>query len=254
MPRTIIRRSLAGSLVLACLLTASTPAGAAGPGRELDLTFERTGLGANAGKASLSVATLTHNGGGIARAERPGGGTAIDLPAYRASQPRLALMTVVDRIDGDSLNPGTSAFTFGADFRLDARNEGSSADNGNNLIQRGLFDAPSQYKIELDGNRPGCRVKGRDGAVSVRSSRAVAADRWYWVTCTRAARTVTLKVTRVGGTTWTYRATGRTGSMRPSSSSVPLSIGGKVSNSGKIVVKSADQFNGHIDNPFLNVS
>jgi hypothetical protein len=65
---------------------------------------------------------------------------------------------------------------------------------------------------------------------------------------------VTLVVQRLAdGTRWAYSATGATGSMTPSSPSLPLSVGAKVSPTGALLTDDADQFNGTVDNVFLNV-
>jgi hypothetical protein len=177
---------------------------------------------------------------------------AAGLPPF---PPPQAVLTVVDAQGVDDLSPGNADFRFGADFRLDGRSQGSSSDNGNNLIQRGLFGAKMQYKLQVDGNRPLCRLKGTGGVVEVRSSRKVPSEAWHSAICIRRGQEVLLHVVRLGdGKKWTYRASGRTGSLVPSSSSVPLSIGGKVHDSGQIMGSSADQFNGRIDNAFLQVS
>lgn len=231
----------------------AAPAGAAA-GTELDLTFEGANLYANTGTAPLVVAAVTAQGGAVRTVAGSGGaGPGVRLPAYVASKPPLAVLTVTDRTGSDVLSPGTGAFSFGADFTLDAKSQGSAADDGNNLIQRGLFGDAAQYKLQVDQGRPLCRVKGRSGAVLVQSTRTVQADAWYRASCSRVANTVTLTLVRLAdGSTWTWSATGAIGEVRASPGSVPLSVGGKVDGQGRIVVSSADPFNGVVDNAFYD--
>jgi hypothetical protein len=240
--------------VSAVLLAPLLPAHAATSGRELDLRFESGAQRVSAGAAALTVRTVTHNGGTVATTEGRDGG-AVRFPAFRSSSPPLAALAVTDRDGADDLAPGAARFRFGADFALDPTSQGSKVDNGNNLLQRGLWGHPMQYKLELDGKRPLCRVKGASGAVSVRSSVTVAADSWYRAVCERNGSTVTLTVTELGsGTSSTSSASGATGQMRPSSASVPLSVGAKLDAGGRLVTGASDQFNGKVDNAFVDVS
>lgn len=251
------------SRLLACTAAAATvagltmlgaPAGATSAGRELDLRFEAGAARSNAGATAVTVRTLTAHGGSAENVAGPGGGTAVRLPAFAADDPPLAVLSVVDEEGEDDLSPGSSRFRFGADFALDAASQGSSVDNGNNLVQRGSYRAAMQYKLEVDGRRPGCRVKGTSGAVTVRSSRQVSPGRWYHASCLRSGTTVTLRVVDLAaGTTWTYQRSGSIGAVQAARRSVPLSVGGKLNDRGAIAVSSSDQFNGRVDNAFLNV-
>jgi hypothetical protein len=250
---TLARTALALALSLGLASSLSPGQATAAPGTELSLGFEGTNLSANTGTASLVVAATTAQGGTMRPvAGSAGAGTGVRLPAYHTSRPPLAVFTVTDRTGADVLSPGTGAFSFGADFTLDARSQGSATDNGNNLIQRGLYTASAQYKLQVDQGRPLCRVKGRSGAVIVQSTRTVQAGAWHQVRCSRVGSTVTLTLVRLGdGTTWSWSATGATGDVRVGSA-VPLSVGGKVDDQGRIVVASADQFNGVVDNAFYD--
>jgi hypothetical protein len=240
---------LAGSLAASVL-----PAHSASAGTELRLTFEGTYLSTNAGQAPLTVRIVTHNGGRITESGAPDGGTAARFPTFRLHDAPQAVITVTDRNGGvDQLSPGSADFRFGAQFRLDDRSTGSSSDNGDNLIQRGLYDSPTQYKLQLDDGRPSCRVKGGAGAVSVRSSRVVPHGVWHRASCSRSGSEVVLSVVRLSDSrSWTYRASGRTGTVS-APPTVPLSVGGKVSGYGNILSLDSDQFNGSVDNAFLDV-
>jgi hypothetical protein len=239
----------------AVALLGGSPSVAAVPGNELTLTFEGTNLRANSGGTALDVEEVTNNGGAISSvAGRNGAGTAARFPHFEAVTPPQTVLTVVDRRESDDLDPGSAKFRFGAQFNLDATSEGSPSDDGNNLVQRGLYSAETQYKLQVDDDHPGCRVKGRAGTVSVTSSRAVTPGTWYRVVCIRDGSTVTLVVSRLSDDKrWVYSASGVTGSMHPASRTLPLSVGGKVTSRGTLRADDADQFNGVIDNVFLDI-
>jgi hypothetical protein len=215
----------------------------------------------NAGTATLSISVASLSGGTIReRTGRlsPATNKAVRMPGFNpdATGPR-AVIRVVDRTGPDNLNPGTGAFIFGADFMRDATSESAgSSDNGDNLIQRGLFGGASQYKIQIDHGEVSCRIKGTQGIVDVISPVAISAGRWYRVRCSRSGTTVSLAVSRwtaagVSVTTNTS-STGPTGSLTPPTSTVPLSIGGKLRANGS-VLETTDQFNGRIDNTILQI-
>jgi hypothetical protein len=111
-------------------------------------------------------------------AGRDGAGSnrAVRFPAHSAATdaPRAVVRVVPE--GPDALDPGTGRFESGADVVLDATSESGavgSTDNGDNLVQRGLFDDLSQYKVQLDARRPSCRVKGSAGTVFVTASMSV---------------------------------------------------------------------------------
>lgn len=256
MPTKVVARAgvALGLSIAAPIAFAAGPAGAAVDGRELSLKFESTVMRANAGQSALSVTQVSHRGGSVNEAAGANGnGTGIRLPAFKASDPPLAVLTVLDTQGVDDLEPGASKFRFGADFTLDAKSAGSPSDNGNNLVQRGLFGSSMQYKIDVDKERPGCRVKGDQGAVTVRATRAVAPDTWYRMHCIRDGGAVRLTVKRLSdGLTWSYSANGNIGSLH-AARKLPLSIGGKVNASGDLMTGDSDQFNGRVDNVYLNI-
>ena len=243
------------ALAVATVLVAA-PSGAVVNGPEIQLGFEDGQLLSSSGGAALDIAEVTNNGGDISPVTSwDGTGGAAQFPAYQVDTPPQAAITAVDRDGIDDLDPGTAAFRLSAEFSLGSPSWGSTTDNGNNLVQRGLFHAKTQYKLQVDDAHPACRVKGRSGAVLVRSTREVTPGTWYRADCTRAGKTVTLTVTRLDdGTTWTFRKSGATGSLTPSARSIPLSIGAKVSNKGALVTDDSDQFNGAIDNVVFDIS
>jgi hypothetical protein len=178
------------------------------------------------------------------------GGKAVRFPAYTGAATAPAAVLVVTDEGVGTLDPGDGEFTFGASFQLDEKSSGSAADNGDNLVQRGTFDSPGQFKIQLDHDVPSCRVKGADGEVFVKAGAPVDPGAWYSVSCERSGSDVELTVTSwgdgAGGGTW--HASGPTGSI--DLESVPLTVGGKTGPDGTPVA-SADQFNGVVDDVFF---
>jgi hypothetical protein len=240
------------------------PEGTPGAARVLHIQFdERVGTTGgtfispvNSGYAGLSVSVESIGGGEIVRRARAGadnGAARMPHDSGATDAPR-AVVAVVDQAGSDELDPARRGFTFGADFTLDSRSEATrrgSTDNGDNLVQRGLYNAATQYKLQLDRHRVLCRIRGRAGAVEVTSAARIESGVWYRVRCTRSHRTATLSVTSWTSsgdrTTAMDRARGPTGAVNPYRRSVPLSVGGKLSPDGHIVA-STDQFNGRIDN------
>ncbi len=204
------------------------------------------------------VVTL-HGGDIIGVPGAAGNGSAGDFPAHTtgANAPR-AVIKITNSQSFGVLTPANRDFWFGADITLDATNATpNSNDDGNNVIQRGLFNETSQFKIEVDNARPQCRLKGTLGEVSLQGN-AITPDTRYRIRCERYATTARLRV-------WPINADGTLGApvtdvAKPSSIgplafdvSVPLSIGGKLNNNGTIAQSASDQFNGTIDNAILRI-
>lgn len=146
----------------------------------------------------------------------------------------------------DVLSPGKKRFSFGADFK-------ASGDwgEGSNLVQRGLFTDKSQYKLELDGGRPSCSIKGSEGEVVVHSSQSVHAGLWYSVQCARYDEAVVLTLRRLRDSEeWVSLRNGRTGEVRADTASVPFSVGAKLWPDPGLG-KDPDQFRGVVDNVYL---
>ena len=215
---------------------------------------------ANRGSSALHAVAVRADGGTITTADGRGSATsnrAIRFPHFDSTAPApRAVVKVTNAGSGDGLDPGSARFEFGADFVLDATSAdvgSSSIDDGDNLVQRGRYDQTTQYKLEIDHRQPICRVKGRSGEVTVFAGTKVQAGRWYRARCVRDGTKVTVLVTwwNADGTTTTqgWSKTHATGSMRPSSASVPVSLGGKLL--GNAVDPDADQFNGYLDNTYL---
>jgi hypothetical protein len=246
-------RALVGALGLSMALATSSCAARDDETRELLLTFDQSPLAENEGIARTRVAEVTANGGDILSVAAESSGRAIRLPGHSSAPDAPRAMVVVTDVTGDGLNPLASPFWFGADFSLDSTSVGTDLDNGDNLMQRGLFDDASQFKLEVDGGKPTCRVKGSDGAVLVRSSMSVNRQEWYRVYCERREEQITLSVLRLAdGKKWAATKKGATGSL-DFPENVPLSIGGKVGATGE-PEPSADQFNGAVDEAMVDIT
>ncbi len=208
----------------------------------------------NAVAREMTVSVATTGGGRAVLAEGPDGeGRSLRLPAFEAEGPVAAAVVVV-RAAGefDALAPARRDFRFGARFRLDKTSGGTEADNGDNLVQRGLFADDAQYKLQIDGGVPSCLVRGAAGEVLAKAGAEVDRERWYDATCTRTQRGVELRVEAVDGAGQPIvaEAAGATGRLVPGRR-VPLAIGGKVSPGGQVTESAADPFNGLVDDVFF---
>jgi hypothetical protein len=214
------------------------------------------------GSAPVRIDVVTRDGGAVRSAAGHAGSAdrAVRFPAHDPSSPAArAVIRIRGTGTGDALDPGTGRFEFGADLVLDGTSSDTragSVDDGDNLVQRGLWDDRSQYKLELDARRPTCRVKGWSGTRQVIAAVTVQPGRWYRVRCVRNGTALAINVTSwssTGATSVSTRTTsGATGRMTPSSSDTPLTVGGKLYASGSMV-SDTDQFNGRVDNVVFRV-
>lgn len=214
--------------------------------------------GSVSGSASVDVNVVTLGSGLVKSVPGLNGVAAFGLPRFvDSSTPPRAVLSVTNAGRGDALAPGAKDFTFGADFNLNRVSIGSSVDNGDNVIQRGMFGNRSQYKIDADGGRISCRIKGSAGGVSVKSSVRAEPGLWYRAECARIGQRVLLSVREYlpGGGSRLYRnsARGTTGSLTWGSNSVPLAVGGKLNTKGEVVLRATDQFNGSVNRAVLTI-
>ncbi len=186
------------------------------------------------------------------------GSPAIRFPVYTgvADAPVAVLLVTPKAGEGDeaggTLAVGAKDFSFGATFALDAMSNGNANDNGDNLVQRGAYEGPGQLKLQVDGHFPSCRILGTEGDILVEGDIKAVPRRWYTVTCTRTQSEVVLKMWPYGrkSETLTWRKAGATGDIPLAD--LPLTVGGKVRPDGSAKT-SADQFNGAVDDVFLDV-
>lgn len=246
------------SRVLGATATTSTP-----PGRtkQPTLLLEPSATGdrfTQLGTAEVETSVVSLAGGRIRTAPGPFAGRAMMLPAFTAAAryPR-AVIKVTNASRHDQLSPGTAAFAWGADFRLDRRSESATdpVDNGDNLIQRGLFGEPAEYKAELDMRRGGCTATGTRGTVIVRTRELVRPRVWYRMRCLRRGNTLTVTVAQLDagpGVCQSAHASGPIGAIRIARA-IPVSIGGKLAPDGAVIRSATDQFNGEIANPVIDI-
>lgn len=208
----------------------------------------------------VDVDVVKRDGGSVHAVVGPLGTPALLFPAFLpVDEPPRAVVRVVPSqgAAADPLTPGPADFTFGADFAVDAQSQGTTADSGNNLLQRGLASDVSQFKIEVDNRRPSCHIQGPDGVAQVRVDHRVLPDRWYRVRCSRTRDTLHLTVSSLRGGTprlvEEVRADGvPTGDLQWPHG-VPVSVGGKLAADGTLIRSATDQFNGVIAMPVLQI-
>lgn len=212
------------------------------------------------GTARVTVEVVSRDGGEVQVARGRDDELVLDFPAFDAQdqRPPRAVVRVTPAGGGaDPLAPGDADFSFGAEFRIDAESKGTKVDNGDNLVQRGLASDPSQYKLELDGDRPACRIRGSAGDVQVRLEEQVLPGTWYAATCSRSADSVELTVMEYGlyGRTeeFSVTQTGPTGTLAWPKAQTPVSVGGKLAADGQVIRSATDQFNGLVTAPFLTI-
>jgi hypothetical protein len=167
-----------------------------------------------------------------------GGTKAAGFPAACRRCGR-AILEIADR---PALDPRRSAFRFGAAARVTARQTPDGRDP--NLVQKGFDVSPGgQFKLELIGSRPRCVIAGSAGRVMTARGPSIADGRWHRLACTRRGPVVSLIVDgRLAA-----RANGATGRV---ANAVPVRVGGKaVGRAG-----GNDQYHGHLDNVFLNIT
>jgi hypothetical protein len=201
---------------------------------------------------SASVSTVSAGGARLRSVpgpvpEHPG---VLFPGAVAAGRGRLAVLRV-DPGMGSSplLEPGDADFQLGLDVLLPHPAVRSDTDNGDNLVQRGLFGDEGQLKLQIDGGQPSCRVAGDEGVVTVEADTALTSGTWFRLRCQRTRGRVTLYVGRIDPTgmvtSWSHWSEeGATGRITFGDPAPLISIGGKLSPQGGVVPDAPDQFSG----------
>ncbi|MGK5680532.1 LamG-like jellyroll fold domain-containing protein [Actinoplanes sp. URMC 104] len=177
--------------------------------------------------------------GGVVRRVAHGEGSALLFPP-RCTQrtcPHVALQTPSTA----DLNPGARDFSFGADVLLSP----TQTSKGQNVVQKGYSTTGSQWKLQIDGaaGRPSCVLVG-DGQRRIRvatSVVSVADGRWHRLRCSRIGSRLSVYVDGLLRG-WIAVPPGL-----PITNDRPLSIGGKGAYADN------DQFNGALDNVWVQV-
>lgn len=273
-PAAPVAATVAVLLLAACGGEESAPAPVSSSEPDLLLDFDDQAeqlvdgaevLVGGSGQLRAMLRTLPAQGA-ASRVEGREGGAALRLPAHvpgaradgAGGQPLAAVsVSPISRVPPHPLDPGAQPFSVGASFRLDETAGRSEMDSGDNLVQRGSFDDPAQFKLQVDGRQPSCRVVGDEGGLLVRSDTEARADTWYDVRCTRTDSGLELVVTEHAEdgdpTTRTFTAEGPTGDLSGLDPGVPLSVGGKLTTTGLLVRQDTDQFNGVVDDVVLDI-
>ena len=256
------RTTLFGVLIMMSVLIAPPLDGEALTNRFLWLNFDQANLGTatgqpirNSGTALADVALVQVNNPDSHFELSQSGGLALELPDYSGVSEGSYAAVRVTPLGGDWLSPGRSNFRFGADVRLNQISIGTSIDNGNNVMQRGLWTDTMQFKLEVDDGKASCVIRGDEGRVRATSTTSLKSGTWYRLRCYRAGSQVHLTVWQLGSedSATVTRAEGPIGSLN-ASASAPLSVGAKMSTYGRIVPSSTDQFNGYLDNISYSIS
>lgn len=266
-----VRRARAGwpALVLAvalgvALAGCSWPASTDDPSEAgleeyLRLTFDTQRIGTaagqsitNDGSAAAKITLLSVNKPVSAFEPAPTGGGALTLPPYSGTATGSFAALRIEPASTDWLAVGRDEFRFGADIRLDDRTNGSVIDNGDNVMQRGLAEDPTQFKVQVDKQRASCVLRGSEGSVIVKTPEKLQHGQWYRLDCHRLDDSVTLSVTPLAAEdqTQTYVSEGSIGTLTPATPT-PLAVAAKIGAEGRIVTSSTDQFNGQIDNVYF---
>ncbi|MFN8188920.1 MAG: hypothetical protein U0R78_00545 [Nocardioidaceae bacterium] len=233
-------------------VAAATPWSDEAPELVLDVISSPGALPAFALEPSdVTVEVVAAPGGRLSTVAGPSASTgAVLFPTTAASSKgRDAVLRVVAPDDSGVLEPGSRDFWFGLDLRFPEETTSSEADNGDNLLQRGLFGDTGQLKLQADNGVPSCRVAGESGDVTVKANAPLPTERWFRVRCQRTAGLVTLYVGEIAasGTVeeWEHWSEeGPTGEIDFADPAPAVSIGGKLNPQGGLVEDAPDQFNG----------
>lgn len=199
------------------------------------------------------LAVLEVEGGRVTPAPDADGGQAARFPSVDAATlGRLAAIAVED--PDRRLVPARDDFVIGADVMLTEEPRRTERDDGDNLVQRGLFGSGGQYKLQLDDGRPACRVVGDEGDGLAKLDEVLEVGQWYRLRCERTAQRVSVfaaPLPLTGDTVWesatAWTITGEITTV------APISIGAKVNIRRELVQPAPDQFNGILDNVMVQI-
>ncbi len=211
------------------------------------MEFDTTDTLAATADADVVVSQEEFFGGGLATVTAADGiGTALAFPPFADGEEEPGVGITVLGPGVPEPDPAATAFGFGADVRIEGGAQSSAADNGDNVIQRGLAADLAQYKLQVDNGRPSCSATGSAGRVLVKGD-ALVDQTWYRVACRLDATGMTLTVTDLDtGERGEFTEPGTVGAVT-FDENVPLAIGRKAGADGVGILKQPDQFNGSLD-------
>jgi hypothetical protein len=202
--------------------------------------------------------TLVRSNGGVVRAARGDDGSPVLSFPHEGSVDAPVAILALSSDDPDWLQPHDDQLVFGADLTLDEISDGSATDNGDNVMQRGLFGAPAQFKLQVDHRVPSCLVRGDAGMVLTKSSVTLEPRSWYRVTCQRTGDDVKVTVSKLedgdadADDTQVDSDSGEIGSVTFPAKTL-MSIGGKLGPNGGPVKDATDQFDGSLSRIHVSV-
>ncbi|MDP9218980.1 MAG: hypothetical protein M3P23_00375 [Actinomycetota bacterium] len=212
----------------------------------------------------VTAVVVTANAGRAVSVSNPGYTNAIDFPAYvpLAQSPPIAIVKMRSKTSSvDPLNGGYGSFTWRADFSLDDY-LGNQAVDGDNLLQRGL-SPQKQWKLSVDAHRVQCNVRINPSGPVVKTPLITIPFkttnvRWYRAFCNRSATGVlSIRVYAYSNAShaWVSFASGTAPGSAAGSLNfnylVPVTVGGKLKDTGAVAFPTPDQFNGQVDNVLL---
>ena len=131
----------------------------------------------------LTLFERTMRGGALIQMPR-GDEWAVHFPNLCGNnRPEDCPRAILESGPADFLNPGTSAFRWGASVQM-ASNETS---DGSNILQKGLSMSGSQFKLQVDGSqgRPSCVLNGNEGKFVALAPESITDGRWHDLVCIR---------------------------------------------------------------------
>ncbi|MET0425474.1 MAG: LamG-like jellyroll fold domain-containing protein [Actinoplanes sp.] len=185
--------------------------------------------------------TIISGHGGTVRRVAHGQGMALAFPGHCRPKVKVCPHVALQTPTTADLNPGVRNLAYGADVLLDRK----QTSKGQNVVQKGYSTGGSQWKLQIDGRagRPSCVLVGdKSPAIRVATSPVTVADgRWHTVHCRRIGTAFAVYVDGVIRSRIVVPADLSVGNNRP------LSIGGKGA------YRDNDQFNGALDNVWVQV-
>lgn len=174
------------------------------------------------------------------------------FPRWSETDEHRLVLVITPQAAASAPRPG-NGLTFGADVRLDAGPTAGGNDNGNNVVQRGLYTDLEQYKLQVDKRVPSCTVRTPAGRVEASSDHALG-DGWYRIGCQYDGVELTLAASDLGAGAAVPTTVRTRAPLGPLSfpGTTDVAVGGKVDARGRLVRTQPDQFNGALDNVFVS--
>lgn len=179
-------------------------------------------------------------------------GLAVRFPEFVNVEDEPGVGLVALAADDPLPSPGRSAFGFGADILFDELEPPSDADNGDNVVQRGLASDPAQLKLQVDDGKPSCAVTGSAGRLLVKGD-LLQAGTWYRISCLLNEEGLQMSVADIdAGDVSEFATAGSVGDVT-FADDIPIALGRKAGPEGAGIKKQPDQFNGTMDSVWIGI-